>query len=278
MTVSSSESEALAEIKAFKNPKEGWFEKVSETADSGIAKATDRVFDTAVGEKAEQAVAAITKVLNDAAAWTVRREAILTNLRESSLDVDDIDDIRELPLDDIRQTIRRLDLKYRIYSAIEGAATGAVGVLGIAIDVPALVTLCLRAVNEYATYFGFDIELPHERYYALMVLSVTATGTDAERLQALDEITRVAKDLNRQEGPLPDMTPNEGLIDRLAQALAARLGKAKLAQLIPIVGAAIGGGFNRAFLDEVCDTAELLYTERWLIRKHGPELAVDVTT
>jgi hypothetical protein len=54
-----------------------------------------------------------------------------------------------------------------------------------------------------------------------------------------------------------------------AKALAIRLTKAKLAQLIPAAGAAIGGGFNAHYTSKVCDAAYFLYRERFLARKYG---------
>lgn len=277
MSLSSEESGAIAELHAFKHPKEGWFDRVGEFADAGLTKAADRVFDTAVGERAESLVADVTKTLNDAAVWSVRREAIFKDYRDDGVEVAAIEDVTRLGLTQIRHTLGRLDLKYRVLSTLEGTAAGAVGALGIALDIPALITLCLRAINEYATYFGFDIDLPHERYYALMILATAASGSDGARIQALEEITAVGQELSRTETPPPNMVPDEGLIDRLAALLSARFGKGKLAQLVPVVGAAIGGGFNSGFLAEICHTAEMLYMERWLLRRHGPDVALSAT-
>jgi hypothetical protein len=272
MTPSETDALVLKEIAEFRNPAEGWFERMGEVADEALAGASDRAFDTRLGEAAEKVAAGLAKVLNDAAAWTVRSGAIFSDFRNNGFEVDDLADIAELSVDDVRQTLRRLDFKYRLLGAAEGAATGLAGVVGIALDVPALLTLCLRAISETATYFGFDIDVPHERYYGLMVLTVVASATDDERAQSIAEITEVSRLLGGDSGQLPDMTPNEGLVDRLAQTLATRFSKGKLAQLVPVVGAAIGSSFNRAFLNEVCHTAELLYAERALIRKYGADV------
>jgi hypothetical protein len=44
----------------------------------------------------------------------------------------------------------------------------------------------------------------------------------------------------------------------------------KLAQFIPLAGAAVGGGFNAYYTDKVCDAAYHLYRERFLAGKYGP--------
>lgn len=61
------------------------------------------------------------------------------------------------------------------------------------------------------------------------------------------------------------------LIQQIAKALGIRLTKAKLAQILPGVGAAVGGGFNAYFTDKVCDAAYYLYRERFLAAKYGAD-------
>ena len=51
------------------------------------------------------------------------------------------------------------------------------------------------------------------------------------------------------------------LIQQIAKALGIRLTKAKLAQFIPVAGAAVGGGFNSYFTAKVCENAYYLYRD-----------------
>ena len=62
------------------------------------------------------------------------------------------------------------------------------------------------------------------------------------------------------------------VVQKIAEALTIRLTKAKLAQVIPVAGAAIGGGFNAYYTNKVCDAAFYLYRERFLASKYGPEI------
>ena len=65
---------------------------------------------------------------------------------------------------------------------------------------------------------------------------------------------------------------NSKIIQEIAKALGIRLTKAKLAQMIPVMGAAIGGGYNAYFTSKVCETAWYLYRERFLAEKYGFEI------
>jgi hypothetical protein len=276
MTMLEAESAAVAEIEAFKNPKEGWFEKLGELADQPLDLAGGKAFESAVGDKFESVVAKVVDSLNDFASWSVREKAIFKRFEAAGRDVDAAEDVADVPLDEIMDTVGGLARKYRALGAAEGAVTGVAGALGIALDIPALVTLSLRAINEHATYFGFDIESPEERCYALLVLAVAATATDATRLVALQEISEISKGM-ADPAPATDQerTITGALVERTAHALVVRLAKGKLAQVVPIVGSVVGGGYNSAFLAEVCKTARALYAERWLMRRHGTGVAVE---
>jgi hypothetical protein len=276
MTASDAESAILAEIRAFKNPSEGWFEKVVELADKPLDLAGDKAFGSALGDRFENVVVKVIEVLNDVASWTVRKEAILEEFQSAGHDVDSVDDIEDLELDELVDVLGRLSLKYQTLAAAEGAAAGVAGALGIALDIPALVTLSLRAINEHATYFGFDIETQEEECYALLVLSVAATVTDSARQEALSDITEIGKSMASHSRPnQSDRKLTAELVKKVAEALVVRLAKGKLAQVVPILGAAVGGGYNTVFLTEVCRTAKALYSERWLMRKHGAAVAVE---
>ena len=95
--------------------------------------------------------------MNDVAQWSVCPEAIYKKFRAAGHNVHKRSDIFSLDLEDIDQVIGWLATKYKGLAAVEGGTTGRGSVLGIAVDIPALVTLNLRAIGEYATYYGFDV-------------------------------------------------------------------------------------------------------------------------
>lgn len=62
----------------------------------------------------------------------------------------------------------------------------------------------------------------------------------------------------------------------IAKALSINLTKAKLANVIPVAGVAISGGFNAYYTDKVCKSAFYLYRERLLATKDDAQ-AIEVT-
>ena len=210
----------------------------------------------------------------DAAIWSVRPEAIYREYRDRGLDVHGADDIFRLDLREVDRVIGYLAAKYRMLTAGEGVVTGAGGVLGIPADVVALTTLNLRAVGEYGTYCGFDVSLQQERLYAMHVLSLSSRVTDASKAMAMAELFKIGG----QAAGKKSWEQLEGhafvrVVHNIARALGKRLTKAKLAQLVPAVGAAVGGGFNAYYTGRVCTAAYHLYRERFLAEKYGLQVS-----
>lgn len=266
---------ALKQIHDWKHPTVGWFGKKLQVLNRPLDKAGDFLLDTpGVGTVIKKAVQGLTTICNDAAQWSVRPEAIFEEFRKAGHEnVRSHSDIVNLPLEDVDKVVGWLAAKYKGIAAAEGAGAGAVGAVGLVVDIPALIALNLRAVGEYAAYYGFDTTRQEERLFALNTLGLASSPTDASKALAMAQLVRLAQDVAKK------VTWNEleksvfvKLVQEIAKALGIRLTKAKLAQAIPMVGAAVGGGFNAYFTSKVCDAAYQLYRERFLARKHGAEV------
>lgn len=113
--------------------------------------------------------------------------------------------------------------------------------------------------------------------FALNVLGLASGPSAAAKQVALAHLVKIARDVATRK---TWRQLNEHLfvqmVQRIAKALAIRLTKQKLAQVIPAAGVAIGGGFNAYFTANVCDAAYYLYRERFLANKYGPDI-IEVT-
>ena len=216
-------------------------------------------------------------VLADAAAWAVRPEAVYAQFRNAGHDVSQPADLLALDLQQVDRVVSWLDAKYKGLAFTEGATAGTLGAPGLIADIPALVALNLRAIAEYATYYGFDVGSQRERLFAMHVLGLASSPSDATKMPVMAQLARIAADAAKKKtwNALEEHVL-VGAIKQIAQALGVRLTKAKLAQTVPIMGAAVGGGFNAYYTARVCDAAYHLYRERFLAEKYGPDV-IDLT-
>jgi hypothetical protein len=280
------EESARRQIGAWKNRAEPWFDR----AMAVVLRPIDRTAEAAlsmpgVGPAVQKALSGTLGVINDVSQWSVRPEAVLAEYRKfTGLPVRLLGEIHGLELESVDRVIGWLDTKYEGLALVQGAAAGAAGTLSPAValavipgDVVALMTLNLRAVGEYATYCGFDISIETERLFALHVLAYASSPTDGAKDVARAQLVRIARDvaLRRTWKDLEKRAASHAM-HKIAKALSIRITKAKLAQVLPLAGAALGGGFNAYYTDKVCKAAFYLYRERFLAEKYGADV-IDTT-
>lgn len=167
-------------------------------------------------------------------------------------------------------------------AGVEGAASGALGVAGIAMDIPSLITLALRTVRKIGACYGYGPNNGMERGFVMGVLSASGANTLKEKTAALSYVRKVGVVIARNTWKQIEKTAAKNkcsaealiaLIRALAKQLGIKITKKKAAQLIPGVGAVIGGATNVAFINDVALAARRLYQERWL-RQNGKLIVV----
>jgi hypothetical protein len=266
------EMAALQEIHLWKNPKTGWFTAVLEALNWPLQQAGDLVTKTpGVGPAITGALQGIIATCNDAAQWTVSQDGVIRDYQAyGHPEITDLAGIRRLDLESCDRCVGWLAAKYKGLALVEGAGTGAAGLPGIPVNVVALLTLNLRAIGLYATYYGFDINNQHERLFALNILGLSSAPSDASKALAMAQLVRIAQEVARKR-TWKELEKHVfvQVVQQIAKVLGIRLTKAKLAQVIPIAGVVVGAGYDAYFTGRVCDAAYNLYRERFLAEKYG---------
>lgn len=261
----------IVAIHEWKNPSLSWFDQAMAVINKPLDLAGNVVMNVpGIDWVMEKAFGGALNLLNDGASWSVRPGAVFADFGP---DVQRLEDIHQLDLKEVDKAIGYLAAKYKSLALAEGAAAGAVGLPGIPPDVVALLGLNLRAIGEYATYCGFDVNSQQERLFALNVLGLASSPTDAAKTVAMAQLVKIAKDVARKR-TWKQLEEHlfVRIVQQIAKALSVRLTKAKLAQVVPAAGAAVGGGFNAYYTAKVCDAAYFLYRERFLAAKYGPQI------
>lgn len=273
-TLSAYEIEAWRQIQQWKQRDSGWLGSALAVVKKPLAAAGDLVFDNAVGHAFTKAFEGLISLINDAASWTVRTESVWAEFKDDGHHhVSAHADVLKLDLEDVDKVVGYLGAKYKSLAAAEGAAVGLVGAAGMIVDIPALIGLNLRAIGEYACYYGISLESEQERQYAMNVLMLGTDPGMAAKQATLANLNRIALDVAKRKSwkELERSVIVRGM-QELAKALGLRLTKAKLAQVVPVAGAVVGGGYNAHYTSKVVEAASFMYRERFLMQKYGPEV------
>ncbi|WP_347311032.1 EcsC family protein [Defluviimonas sp. SAOS-178_SWC] len=143
-----------------------------------------------------------------------------------------------------------------------GGALGGFGGIGSAvIELPATVTLFFSAMQKVAGQHGFDPRADATRLTCLEIFGAGGPLADDDGVNTSFLGARMAM----------NGATVQAVIQKVAPALAAVLGRKLASQAVPVLGAAAGAGINLAFLGYYRDMAHVRFGLMRLERQHGAE-------
>ena len=161
-----------------------------------------------------------------------------------------------ISLRDREDAVRKKIEAYRNTAAIEGGITGAGGILLGLADFPILLGIKLKLLFDIASLYGFRVNDYKERVYILHIFEL-AFSSDQHRKNVYLKMT----DWDTKSKTLP---PDINQFDwrSFQQEYRDYIDLAKMAQLIPLIGAPVGVIVNSRLLKKLGTTAMNAYRMR----------------
>jgi hypothetical protein len=166
-----------------------------------------------------------------------------------------------------RETAVRAQIRnYRTMATAEGAMTGAGGfLLGLA-DFPLLLGIKLKLLFDVAAAYGYDVHDYTERLYLLYVFQLAFSSQHTRNAT----YHRLA-DWDAYRLTLP-LNPEEFDWRTFQQEYRDYIDLAKMAQLLPFVGAAVGAVANYKLIEQLGETAQNCYRMRYFAAEEARPL------
>lgn len=153
--------------------------------------------------------------------------------------------------------LRRVDI-YRKTAAAEGGITGAGGILLGLADFPILLGMKLKLLFDIATFYGFDVKDYKERLYILYIFQL-AFSSQEHRRNVFEQIV----DWKAKSSQLPEDIHSFDW-QQFQIEYRDHIDLAKMGQLLPVVGAAVGLVVNYRLVTKLGNTAMNAYRMRIL--------------
>jgi len=147
---------------------------------------------------------------------------------------------------------------YRSTAAIEGGITGAGGILLGLADFPLLLVIKIKLLFEIAALYGYDTSDYKERLYILYIFKLAFCSHEERRKVYLEMV-----DWDRKSAGLP-ADIHEFDWRTFQQEYRDYIDLAKMAQLVPVIGAPIGVVANFQLIKKLGYTAMNAYRMRLL--------------
>ncbi len=146
--------------------------------------------------------------------------------------------------------------------AAEGGITGAGGFLMSMADFPILIGIKIKLLFEIAALYGFDVKDYRERLYILHIFQLAFSSKVGSQ--------QVYQQMQNWDEKLIVLPENAEQFDwqTFQQEYRDYIDLAKMAQLLPVVGAAVGAVANYQLLKKLGKTAMMAYRMRLLAKDH----------
>ena len=161
-----------------------------------------------------------------------------------------------ISLQQTEEEVLRIINVYKRTAAAEGGITGAGGILLGLVDFPVLLGIKMKMLFDIAALYGFDVRDYKERVYMLHIFQL-AFSSQQHRRDVYSQM--VNWDLQKQK--LPDDI-NQFDWRNFQQEYRDYIDLAKMAQLIPGIGAVVGFVVNYRLLKNLGTTAMNAYRMR----------------
>lgn len=207
---------------------------------SAVQKKLNNIIPQKVHNAITSAIKGMTRAVFFGATYTTSKPLLSVSLQE-----------REDKID------KRIDT-YKNTGAVEGGVTGAGGFFTSLADFPILLGIKMKMLFDIAALYGFDVKDYRERLYMLNVFQL-AFSSDAERKKVYEKIEDWDNQLHTLPADIHDFD-----WQTFQQEYRDYIDIAKLAQLIPFIGAAVGAIANYKLINKLGFTAKQAYRMRLL--------------
>ncbi|MFC4559577.1 EcsC family protein [Virgibacillus kekensis] len=161
---------------------------------------------------------------------------------------------KHLTLKEREELIQEKLSTYRRTAVVEGAGTGAGGILLGLADFPLLLSIKMKFLFEVASIYGFDTKQYEERLYILHVFQLAFSSDERRR-----ETFFILENWENEKDNLTEMDWQV-----FQQEYRDYIDLIKMLQLVPGLGAIVGAYANHNLLDQLGKTARNAYRMRLL--------------
>ncbi|HEY0354914.1 MAG TPA: EcsC family protein [Flavisolibacter sp.] len=161
-------------------------------------------------------------------------------------------------LSQVEEEVLKLVNTYKKTAAAEGGVTGAGGFFLAMADFPILLGIKMKMLFDIASLYGFDVKDYKERVYILHIFQLAFSSQEHRR-----NVYELIRDWDIKKEKLPDDI-NQFDWRSFQQEYRDYIDLAKMAQLIPGIGAVVGLIVNYKLLQKLGETAMNAYRMRRL--------------
>lgn len=179
------------------------------------------------------------------------------------LDVQTLESVKELPITTMDGAVEKITNNRKRIATVQGASTGIGGLFTMTIDIPLLLSLQLKTLQDIAICYGYDPNDKEERLFVVKCLQFVSS--DIVGKQAI--LTQLSQfDAPNDSSKREAMSELQGWRE-VVFSYRDQIGWKKLFQMIPIAGLVFGAFINRSAVNDIAEAGKMLYRKRRIVER-----------
>lgn len=225
----------------------------------------DRLTPKFIHEKVGQILDELGFYVQTGGRYLVSEKNICKNYaKKLSVDAITIPEIARQPIQTMNEVAASYIKTTKNIAMAQGATTGIGGFLTLSIDIPILLGLSLKALQEIAICYGFDPNERNERIFIVKCLQFASSDIVGKKA-ILDELSAYDSDI---EASARNQTISQLQGWReVMMTYRDNFGWKKLFQMIPVVGMVFGAFINKSTIEDVAEVGMMLYQKRRILHR-----------
>lgn len=185
--------------------------------------------------------------------------------------ITELTEVAKLPVSSMDKAVVKLTGTRKNLATFQGAGTGIGGIFTLSIDIPLLLGLQLKTLQDIAICYGYDPKAKEERLFivkCLQFVSADIVGKQAI-LSQLSQFDHQEQSVKREV-----LSELQGWRE-VVFSYRDQMGWKKLFQMIPIAGLVFGAFINRGAVSDIAEAGKMLYRKRRIIERLAIEEDAD---
>ncbi|WP_088833607.1 EcsC family protein [Paenibacillus tyrfis] len=233
----------------------------------------DRLTPKALQNKLAQAIDEVGSFVQTGGRYLISEQSVLDELnrqiasRQSKpdapafADAHTLGEVASLPLAVMDGAADEFARSRTLFATAQGATTGFGGIFTLAIDIPAILGLSLKVLQEMAMVYGYDPNDKRERVFVIKCLQFASSDIVGKKA-VLEELA----DFDNEHRQRDAISQLQGWRE-VVTIYRDNFGWKKLFQLVPVAGMIFGAVLNRSTLQDVAEAGKMLYRKRRVLER-----------
>jgi len=251
----------LEEIEKWEDDQKGLFfwEKIGRLPFKVIDKLTPKFIQAKIGILVNE----IGSYIQTGGKYLISEKQMMKKIQKSTdYPIEAFEDIGKMPVTDMMTLSNNLQSERSKLATVQGASTGIGGIFTLVIDIPVILGMAIKTLQEIAIIHGYNPNEKQERVFIVKCLQFASAD-----IVGKEAILNELASLNKKNDSAESMISQLKGWQEVFFTYRDNFGWKKLFQMVPVAGMVFGAIINKGMMDDVSEAGTMLYRKRRIYEK-----------